>query len=120
GVDVASPAGSGAWGRCRLGRGRDEWSSVGTREDWAMPGLVPPDPRLRRSFAAALAEFAAEGRGSVDDRTVIGSYLRDHADVAANEEDFEQFCEAVRAQALESTPRPRWVGARDRAVVGRW
>jgi predicted acetyltransferase len=79
---------------------------------WAMPELVRPDPRVRRSFAAAMGEFAAEGRGTADDRTVIGSYLRDHADTASNEEDFERFCEAVRAQALESTPRPDgWVPA---------
>ena len=77
-----------------------------------MPRLVPPEPRLRASFAAAMDEFAAEGRGSPSDRTVIGSYLRDHAGDVADEAAFEAFCAAVRAQALEATPRPDgWVPA---------
>lgn len=75
-----------------------------------MPRLIPPDPRVRRSFAAAMEEFAAEGRGTEDDRTIIGSYLRDHVDTASEPEAFEAFCAAVRAQALEATPRPAgWV-----------
>ena len=57
-------------------------------------------------------EFAAEGRGAEDDRTVIGSYIRDHAGTASDAAAFTAFCEAVRAQALESTPRPAgWVPA---------
>jgi predicted acetyltransferase len=77
-----------------------------------MPRLVPPEPRLRASFAEAMEEFAAEGRGSPSDRTVIGSYLRDHADAGGDETAFEAFCAAVRAQALEATPRPEgWVPA---------
>jgi predicted acetyltransferase len=57
-------------------------------------------------------EFAAEGRGSEDDRTVIGSYLRDRAGREPDANAFEAFCAAVRAQALESTPRPAgWVPA---------
>jgi predicted acetyltransferase len=77
-----------------------------------MPRLIPPDARVRRSFQAAMDEFAAEGRGSEDDRTVIGSYLRDHAGMAADEADFEAFCSDVRASALEATPRPAgWVPA---------
>ncbi len=77
-----------------------------------MPRLIPPEPRLHRSFAAAMDEFAAEGRGSEDDRTVIGSYLRDRAGREPDANAFEAFCAAVRAQALESTPRPAgWVPA---------
>jgi predicted acetyltransferase len=77
-----------------------------------MPRLVPPEPRVRASFDAAMHEFAAEGRGSAADRTVIGSYLRDHAGEGTDEAGFEAFCAAVRAQALESTPRPAgWVPA---------
>ena len=57
-------------------------------------------------------EFAAEGRGSEDDHTVIGSYLRDLAGTASDEIAFAAFCASVRAQALESTPRPAgWVPA---------
>ena len=68
-----------------------------------MPRLVPPDPRFRRSFAMAMDEFAAEGRGGASDRTVIGSYLRDHA---FDDASFGAFCDDIRAQALEETPRP--------------
>jgi predicted acetyltransferase len=77
-----------------------------------MPRLLPPEPRVRASFEAAMDEFAAEGRGTQADRTVIGSYLRDHAGESADEAAFEAFCGAARAQALESTPRPAgWVPA---------
>lgn len=57
-------------------------------------------------------EFAAEGRGRPADRSVIGSYLRVHAGDSADDAAFEIFCNAVRAQALEATPRPAgWVPA---------
>ena len=85
---------------------------VQERQDSSMPRLVPPEPRVRASFDAAMREFGAEGRGSPTDRTVIGSYLRDHAGDSADEAQFVAFCAAVRAQALESTPRPDgWVPA---------
>ena len=77
-----------------------------------MPRLIPPDPRVHRSFAAAMSEFAAEGRGAETDRTVIGSYLRDHVGTTPDAAAFEAFCADIRAQALESTPRPEgWVPA---------
>ena len=71
-----------------------------------MPALVPPDPRVRASFAAAMEEFRAEGRGTDDDRTVIGRYLRERAAAWSTDEAFEAFAEAIRAQRLESTSRP--------------
>jgi predicted acetyltransferase len=52
-----------------------------------------------------LAEFRAEGRGSKDDHTVIGRYLREGAD-ELGEEAFASFVAAVRAERLEETPRP--------------
>lgn len=77
-----------------------------------MPELTPPDPRFQPSFATAMEEFAAEGRGTEGDRTVIGGYLRDDAGIASDATAFAAFCGAVRAQALESTPRPDgWVPA---------
>ncbi|HJW21998.1 MAG TPA: GNAT family N-acetyltransferase [Candidatus Limnocylindrales bacterium] len=71
-----------------------------------MPELVPPDARYRASFAAAMAEFAAEGRGAGDDRTVIGHYIREQAEAWASDEAFAAFCAAIRAERLEETPRP--------------
>jgi predicted acetyltransferase len=51
-------------------------------------------------------EFRAEGRGAPDDRTVIGRYLRDHADAWATDAAFRVFTGDIRAERLEDTPRP--------------
>ncbi|HEY5629887.1 MAG TPA: GNAT family N-acetyltransferase [Candidatus Limnocylindrales bacterium] len=71
-----------------------------------MPDLVAPDARLRRSFAAAMDEFRSEGRGSPDDRSVIGRYLRDHASAMESDGAFRAFVAGIRADRLEETPRP--------------
>lgn len=70
-----------------------------------MPTLVSPDVRYRRSFAAAMEEFRAEGRGSADDRSVIGRFLRDHPGGLATDRDFATLAAAIRADRLEDTPR---------------
>ncbi len=70
-----------------------------------MPHLEPPDPRVRASFAAAMAEFAAEGRGAADG-TVTGRYVGERSDAWASDEAFAAFCATIRAQRLEETPRP--------------
>ncbi len=72
----------------------------------SMPELIPPADGLRRSFAEAMAEFRAEGRGGADDATVIGGYLRTREADWADDESFQAFAESIRAEALESTPRP--------------
>ncbi|MBB5872802.1 putative acetyltransferase [Allocatelliglobosispora scoriae] len=71
-----------------------------------MAHLISPDPRCRESFLAAMAEFQAEGRGGSDDRTMIGSELRDFADTWHDPAAFEIFTRFLRDQALESSPRP--------------
>ena len=71
-----------------------------------MPQLKPPDPRLRDSFAAAMDEFRAEGRGVADDHSEIGHYLRDRQEAWSSDEAFRAFAEEVRAKRLEETPRP--------------
>jgi len=71
-----------------------------------MPELVAPDVRFRRSFAAAMAEFEAEGRGSPDDLTVIGGYTRLGHAAWADDAAFAAFAASVRAEALEETERP--------------
>ena len=70
-----------------------------------MPELISPDIRFRRSFAVALGEFRAEGRGNDNDQSVIGRYLRGRADELGDEA-FRGFVDAVRAERLEETPRP--------------
>jgi predicted acetyltransferase len=71
-----------------------------------VPKLLPPDPRVRRSFAAAMAEFRAEGRATDHDRSVIGRYLREREAAWSTDEAFTDFAEEIRAQRLEATPRP--------------
>src|SRR5512143_352359 len=73
-----------------------------------MPELIAPDARLRRSFAAAMDEFRAEGRGSPGAQSVIDGYVRDRSDAWLTEEAFEAFVESIRAERLEDTPRPDW------------
>jgi predicted acetyltransferase len=51
-------------------------------------------------------EFRAEGRGSDDDRTIIGGYARDQDADVASDEAFGRFVSTVRANRLEETPRP--------------
>ncbi|SDD05274.1 GNAT family N-acetyltransferase [Glycomyces harbinensis] len=41
-----------------------------------MPELILPTARLGPSFAAAIREFLAEGRGGPDDRTLLGDLIR--------------------------------------------
>jgi hypothetical protein len=44
-----------------------------------VPELIDADVRVHESFLAAMAEFAAEGRGSAHDDTMIGSEMREYA-----------------------------------------
>jgi predicted acetyltransferase len=53
-----------------------------------------------------MAEFRAEGRGSEEDRSAIGRYLRDHAAQFESDDAFGRFVDGVRAERLEETPRP--------------
>lgn len=71
-----------------------------------MPELTPPLASLRRSFSDAMAEFRAEGRGTEEDRSVIGGYLRARSAAWADDEAFRAFSASVRAEALEESPRP--------------
>jgi predicted acetyltransferase len=70
-----------------------------------VPHLVAPDVRFRDSFAAAMAEFRAEGRGSSRDHSVLGGYLY-RAGSWTSDEAFSEFVAALRANRLEETTRP--------------
>ena len=52
-----------------------------------------------------MAEFLAEGRGSPDDHSAIGRYLREHAAAFESDRAFARFVDGVRAERLEETPR---------------
>jgi predicted acetyltransferase len=71
-----------------------------------VPELIPPDIRVRRSFAAAMAEFRVEGRESEDDHSAVGRYLRESAADFTDDDAFDRFVTAIRAERLEETPRP--------------
>ncbi len=71
-----------------------------------VPTLIAPREDMRRSFAEAMDEFRAEGRGSADDSSAIGDYLRTRAAEWSSDEAFSLFAASIRADALEQTPRP--------------
>lgn len=70
--------------------------------------LVLPDPRFRRSFATAMDEFRAEGRGFEGRASVLDGYLRDQTEPWLSDDLFRTFVDSIRAQRHEETPRPAW------------
>jgi predicted acetyltransferase len=44
-----------------------------------VPELIEPTERLTASFAEAVDEFIAEGRGGPDDHSLLGQMIREHA-----------------------------------------
>jgi predicted acetyltransferase len=71
-----------------------------------MPELKPPTTRVFESFVAAMAEFAAEGRGAPADDTMIGSDIREFGHRWSAAGDFAAYVDRVRSQAREDAPRP--------------
>src|SRR5690242_502597 len=71
--------------------------------------MVEPDTRFHTSFPRAMAAFAAEGRGSGDDDSMIGRDLRTWAASWADPEGFAAYVDALRAQALADAPRPAYM-----------
>jgi predicted acetyltransferase len=70
-----------------------------------VPTLSPPTVDVHRSFLAAMEEFRAEGRGGAGDDTMIGHDNRRWAPDRESPEVFGRYVDAVRAEALEETPR---------------
>ncbi len=71
-----------------------------------MPELIDPDPRVHRSFLAAIAEFRAEDRGLAADRTMLGEEIRRFGKDWPDPVGFAAYAAGQRAMALEETPRP--------------
>jgi predicted acetyltransferase len=71
-----------------------------------MPELSLPTTRVHDSFLAAMAEFAAEGRGGPEDATMIGREMREHGKRWSTAEEFDNYVSRLRADALEESPRP--------------
>lgn len=64
----------------------------------AMAKLELPDPHVHGSFLAAMAEFQAEGRGAVDDMSMVGAEIRGFSEVWATPEGFATYLARLRAQ----------------------
>ncbi|MDK1474390.1 GNAT family N-acetyltransferase [Streptomyces sp. 549] len=71
-----------------------------------MPQLVTPTVHVHRSFVAAMEEFRAEGRGTPEDRSMIGRDIRVHGSDWQDAAVFARYVEETRADAWEHTPRP--------------
>lgn len=75
-----------------------------------MPELSVPTTTVWSSFSAAMAELASEGRGGEHDESSIGAELRERPAGWGSPEGFVDHVAALRADALEDTPRkPGWV-----------
>jgi predicted acetyltransferase len=70
-----------------------------------MPQLVAPDVRLHASFLAAMAEFAAEGRGSADDDSMVGRDIRAYGAQWADGSAFAAYVADLGAAVEEDAPR---------------
>ncbi|NYT95878.1 GNAT family N-acetyltransferase [Salinispora sp. H7-4] len=71
-----------------------------------MPELSPPTVRVHQSFIAAMAEFRTEGRGGPEDRSMIGSELREFSRHWSTPAGFAAYVDWLRKQNLEESPRP--------------
>lgn len=71
-----------------------------------MPQLCSPAVGMQTSFAGAMTEFIAEGRGAADDDTMVGDEIRDGRWRTGS--GFVDFVAALHAAAV--TPaKPGWV-----------
>ncbi|WP_329131974.1 GNAT family N-acetyltransferase [Streptomyces sp. NBC_01476] len=71
-----------------------------------MPQLIAPDPRVHRSFLAAMAEFAAERRGEASDNSMVGRDLRMWSRRWQDPAVFAEYAAAQRAEADPGGARP--------------
>ena len=67
-----------------------------------MPELVLPTTGVRESFLEAMDEFVAEGV----ERSQTAAWIQHHDPDWRDPQAFATFVDAVRADALEETPRP--------------
>jgi len=71
-----------------------------------MPQLVAPTVQLADSFRAAMADFAAEGRGGPDDDSALGSAIAEFGGRWHTEQGIAEFIERLHAAADPATPVP--------------
>jgi predicted acetyltransferase len=71
-----------------------------------MPELSAPTARVHASFLAAMAEFAAEGRGDAGDDSMIGLEIRLNNSRWGDPRQFADYVRKLHEQALPDSPRP--------------
>lgn len=71
-----------------------------------MPDLVVPHTGVHTSFVDAMAEFAAEGRGSTADNSMVGRDIRVHGGSWADPVVFARYVRTVVADSATDAPRP--------------
>jgi predicted acetyltransferase len=71
-----------------------------------MPELSAPTDKVQESFLAAMAEFAAEGRGQPDDGSMVGHEIRDWTGHWHSVTGFALYLAALQVEADENAPRP--------------
>ncbi len=71
-----------------------------------MAELRVPDVRLRRSYLAAISEFAAEGCGAPGDRSNTARQIRTWSGIWESEDGFSTFVEELRAESDPLRARP--------------
>lgn len=69
-----------------------------------MPELITPQVRVHASFVLAMEEFAAEGRGSADDTSMIGRDLQ--RGQWRTPEGFASYVDHLVADSMETAGRP--------------
>jgi predicted acetyltransferase len=71
-----------------------------------VPELILPDPRVHRSFLAAMREFQAEGRGGPDDNTMLGREICGWGGRWDDPAEFAAYVRWLRADAAAESSRP--------------
>jgi len=75
-----------------------------------MPELIQPTATLAPSFRAAMADFAAEGRGRSDDDSALGQQLREFGSRWNTDPGLTEYLAALHAQGDAAVPPPPgWV-----------
>ena len=75
-----------------------------------MPQLIEPSAALAESFRAAMADFAAEGRGGPQDDSALGHHLSAFGAQWHTAEGFQRYLDRLRLDADTSIPPPEnWV-----------
>ncbi|HEX8767901.1 MAG TPA: GNAT family N-acetyltransferase [Jatrophihabitans sp.] len=75
-----------------------------------MPQLLPPSALLAPSFLAAMADFAAEGRGGPDDDSALGRHLTRFGADWHTPAGLERYLAFLRQEGDTSVPPPpNWV-----------